>query len=214
VLDSTDRAPAARLPARLGTRAGVAVVIVGGAYAAVLACGMVRHGLSEPIADPVLAVMELLTIASAVPILLLFVALRATTGAASRPSATLALGSAALFSLTTVGVHLFELTLGRRMGARGLVWPSTSYAIELFAWDLLLGVALILAAQSLRADASAARVRRWLALTGVLCIVGIIGPVIGNMRVQRVGVLGYAVLLPITAWRLAVWWRDGRRAPP
>lgn len=194
-------------PSRTGERAGRAVVLVGVAYALVLAFGMWRHGLSEPIADPVLAVMELLTIASAVPILLLFVALRAAAPQAGRARATVALVFAALFAATTVGVHLFELTLGRRLGTRRLVWPSTSYAIELLAWDLLLGGALVCAALALRDHAGAARVRRWLALTGALCLLGIIGPVIDDMRVQFIGVFGYAVLLPVTAWLLARWFR-------
>lgn len=202
--------------ARAGSRAATAVVLVGVAYAIVLAVGMRRHGLSEPIADPVLAVMELLTIASAVPILLLFVALRAAAPPAGRAHATRALACAALFAVTTVGVHLFELTVGRRIGSRGLVWPSTSYAVELVAWDLLLGLALVWAAAALATDARATRVRRWLALTGTLCLVGIAGPAIGDMRVQLIGVLGYAVLLPVTAWMLAAWFgrgSPGRRAP-
>ncbi len=203
-------------PTWMGTRAAIAVVLVGITYAAVLAFGMLRHGLSEPIADPVLAVMELLTIASTVPILLLFVALRATVASNRRRLATWALGFAVPFALATVGVHLFELTAGRRTGSGGLVWPSTSYAIELLAWDVLLGLALLLAAAALRSDTTATRARRWLAVTGALCLLGILGPVIGSMRVQLIGVFAYAVLLPITAGTLAAWFgreSPGRRAP-
>lgn len=199
---------------RMGARAATAVVIVGVAYAIVLAVGMRRHGLSEPIADPVLAVMELLTIASAVPILLLFVAVRADAPPAGRAHATRALVCAALFAVTTVGVHLFELAVGRRVGSRGLVWPSASYAVELVAWDLLLGLALVWAAAALATEARAARARRWLALTGTLCLVGLAGPAIGDMRVQLIGVLGYAVLLPVSAWSLATWFRGGTGARP
>jgi hypothetical protein len=194
----------------------MAVVFVGVAYAVVLAFGMVRHGFSDPITDPVLALMELLTIASAVPILLLFVALRATVTAGRRRLATRALGFASLFALATVGVHLFELTAGRRLGTRGLVWPSTSYAIELLAWDLLLGLALACAAGALRREERAERASRWLAVTGALCLAGTAGPLLGSMRVQLIGVFGYAVLLPVTAWMLSAWfgreWLE-RRAP-
>jgi len=207
MLGPSDRSSAARL----GARASISVVLVGVVYAVVLAFGMWHHGLSEPIADPVLAVMELLTIASAVPILMVFVALRALAPAAERARSTVALGSAALFACTTVGVHLFELTAGRRTGSRGLVWPSISYTFELLAWDLLLGFALVLAAVALRPDTTATRARRWLAVTGALCLLGTIGPVIGNMRVQLIGVFGYAVLLPITAGMLAAWFgRESR----
>lgn len=191
----------------LGARAATAVVAVGVAYAAVLALGMWRHGLSEPIGDPILAVMELLTIASAVPILLLFVALHDVAAPATRRPAIVSVVAATLFALTTTGVHAFELTAGRAMGSRGLVWPSTSYAVELVAWDLLLGIALLAAAAALRAEESARSVRCGLHVTGWLCIVGLLGPAVGNMRLQLIGVFGYAVLLPLVAWLWGRWFR-------
>jgi hypothetical protein len=190
---------------QLGTRSGNAVVVVGIAYALTLASGMARHGLSEPIGDPILAIMEVLTIASALPVLALFVALHAVTDPTRRLWATLALCAAAMFAFATMGVHLVELTAGRALGRPGLVWPSSTYAIELFAWDVLLGLALLLAASALPATRAVHRLRQTLRLTGGLCIVGMIGPVIGNMRLQLIGVFGYAVLLPLVAWMLAGW---------
>lgn len=196
---------------QLGARSGRAVALVGVAYAIVLAVGMARHGLSEPIADPILAIMELLTIASALPLLALFVALHACVEPARRLWATLALCCAAGYAFATIGVHVVELTFGRTTGRQGLVWPSATYAIELLAWDLLLGLALMLAAGALPADRTSQRLRPWLRVTGALCLVGLIGPLVGNMRLQLVGVFGYAVLLPLVAWMLRGWFRaEGR----
>ena len=178
----------------------------------VLAVGMARYGLSEPIADPILAIMELLTVASALPLLSLFVALHACAEPAERLWATLALCFAAMFAFATIGVHLVELTSGRASGSHGFVWPSATYAIELFAWDLLLGLALVLAARAVPADQTSQRLRHWLRVTGALCLTGLVGPFVGNMRLQLVGVFGYAVLLPIVAWMLTGWFRaEGRR---
>lgn len=191
--------------ARLGARAGYAVVWVGVAYLIVLVAGMVRHGFSEPIGDPILALMEVLTILSALPILALFVALHASVAPDGRPWATLALGFAAMFCCATTGVHVVELTAGRALARPGLVWPSVPYAVELFAWDFLLGVALLLAAQALPRTSRERRVRAWLRATGWLCLAGLSGPLIGNMRIQLIGVAGYAVLLPVVAWMLATW---------
>lgn len=197
--------------AQMGARAGATVVVVGITYAVVLAVGMARYGLSEPIADPILALMELLTIASALPLFALFVALHACAEPAGRFWATLALSFAAMFTFATIGVHLVELTVGRAAGRHGLVWPSATYAIELFAWDLLLGLALVLAANALPADQASRRPRHWLRVTGALCLAGLIGPLVGNMRLQLVGVFGYAVLLPIVAWMLTGWFRAAAR---
>lgn len=196
---------------QLGARSATAVVTVGVTYAVVLAIGMVRHGLSEPIADPILAIMELLTIASALPLLSMFVALHAGAEPAGRVWATLALWCASMFALATIGVHFVELTSGRASGTQGLVWPSATYAIELVAWDLLLGLALVLAARALPDDPRSRRLRRWLGVTGVVCLVGLIGPIVGDMRLQLIGVFGYAVLLPIVAWLSVGWFRAPER---
>lgn len=192
---------------QLGARAGFAVVYVGGAYAIVLAIGMARHGLSEPIGDPILAIMEVLTILSALPLLALFVALHAASACERRPLATLALVFSAMFCCATMGVHVVELTAGRALARPGLVWPSVPYAVELFAWDFLLGVALLLAAEALTPTLSARRVRAGLRATGALCLIGLIGPLVGNMRIQLIGVAGYAVALPVVAWMLAKWFQ-------
>jgi len=193
--------------AQLGARSGIAIVVVGFAYAIALAAGMVRHGLSEPIGDPILAIMETLTISSAAPVLSLFVALRAATDESRQHWATLALCCAAMFAFATTGVHVVELTAGRALGTHGLVWPSATYAVELLAWDLLLGLALLLAANTLPVNERTRRLRFWSRVTGGLCLVGLIGPLVGNMRLQLIGVFGYAVMLPVVAWMLTGWFR-------
>ena len=200
--------------AQIGARSGFAVVYVGLAYAIVLAAGIARHGFSEPIADPILAVMEVLTVLSALPLLALFVALHAASASDRRPWATLALLFAAMFCFATTGVHFVELTAGRALGRSGLVWPSVPYAVELFAWDFLLGVALVLAAQALPHAPRARRLRGWLRATGWLCLIGLLGPLVGNMRIQLIGVVGYAVLVPIVAWMLAQWFQGADGGDP
>ena len=53
-------------------------------------------------------------------------------------------------------------------------------------------------------------IRRFLIVCGVLCFAGALGPALGNMRVQLIGVLGYAGLLPVVAFLLAwMFARDG-----
>ena len=168
-------------------------------YAVVLAIGMAQSGLSTPIVVPVLAIMELLTIASALPLLWLFVARHACVATAQRIWATLALCSCATFAFATMGVHLVELTAGRAAGKYGMVWPSVIYAIELCAWDFLLGLALLFAAGAPPTQHTSNRLRHWLRITGALCLAGLIGPLVSNLRLQLVGVFGYAVLLPVVA---------------
>ena len=68
----------------LGSRSAATAVVVGIMYAVALAIGVAQSGLSTPIVDPVLAIVELLTIASALPLLLLFVARHACVATAQR----------------------------------------------------------------------------------------------------------------------------------
>jgi hypothetical protein len=200
-----------RLPAmtasRLGCLSARAVVAVGIAYAIALSLGFARHGLSEPMADPILATMEVLTLASAFPLVVLVTAVLFVGPEARRIWGVLALCFIVMFATATSAVHVVELTAGRQLGSRGLVWPSTTYAIELLAWDLFLGAALMFTAAALDPVRAPLRLRRLVQVTGVLCLAGIAGPAIGNMRLQLIGVVGYAVLLPLAAFGLARWFR-------
>jgi hypothetical protein len=90
-----------------------------------------------------------------------------------------------------------------------LEWPSTLYAVELLAWDVFLGLALLFAAPVFSGSGPHVRVRWALVITGVLCLLGGIGPIIGNMAVQRIGILGYGIALPITCIFLALVFRHG-----
>ncbi len=197
---------------RLGSLSGAAVVAVGIAYAVVLAVGILRHGFSEPIADPVLAVMELLTIAAVLPLVLLVAAILLVATSERRIWGIVSLSFAVMFTAATCGVHFVELTAGRQLGSRGLEWPSIIYAVELAAWDLFLGVSLLFAAAALDPAQAPAPVRRLFQVTGALCLLGLIGPAVGNMRLQLIGVFGYAVMLPVAAFVAARWFQAEARA--
>lgn len=195
---------------RLGYWSGTAIVAVGAAYVVVLGAGFARHGLSEPIADPILAVMEVLTIVSAVPVMTLCAALHVSTVPPRRVWSLLALCFASMFAVATIAVHTVELTAARQLGRAGLVWPSTAYAVELVAWDILLGLCLLAVWAALGTDRAVRRLRAVVMLTSICCLAGIAGPVVGNMRWQLIGVFGYSILLPAAAWRLRGWFRDSR----
>jgi hypothetical protein len=71
------------------------------------------------------------------------------------------------------------------------------YALDIAAWDFCLGVALLLAAPVFFGSRLAAWVRRGLIISGVLCLGGLLGAVLGDMDVRNIGVLGYAFVLPV-----------------
>lgn len=197
-------------PSRVGRLSALALVAIGALYAVALAVGFATYGSSEPIGDPLLAVMEVLTILSALAMVVVMAALHDDTPSHLRLWSLLAFAFTIGFAGTTCVVHVVELTALRQLGTAGLAWPSAFYAAELTAWDLFLGLALLCAAPTFEGPGRAQRLRRVFAACGVLCLAGLIGPAVGNMRLQLVGVLGYAVVLPITCWILADWWRGER----
>jgi hypothetical protein len=73
------------------------------------------------------------------------------------------------------------------------------YAAELLAWDVFLGLALMFAGPVFHGDGLERAARRGLLVCGTLCLAGAVGPAVGNMRLQLIGVLGYAVVLPVVS---------------
>jgi hypothetical protein len=187
----------------LGTWSSFSVFLLGLAYFVALLFGFATRGLSAPIVDPLLAIMELLTLLVA-PILL--VMMGTVRGRAPEPQKTI--GSLAFAFMTlatglTSAVHFVALTATRQLGSASLVWPSAAYAVELLAWDGFLGLSLIFAAFTFQSSGRERPVRRGLLACGLLCLLGLVGPVTGNMRLQFVGVFAYGALLPVVSLLLS-----------
>ncbi len=173
------------------------VAMVGAAYLVVLGIGITSAGSSRPIGDPVLALMEILTLCSALPLVGLMAAMHADAPPGRRLLSLLALVFTSMFAGITSVVHFVGLTAERQLGRGAIVWPSPAYAAELLAWDLFLAIALVLSGLGFDAAGPQRGVRRALLGAGVLCLLGTIGPVVGDMRLQRLGVIGYGVVLPV-----------------
>jgi hypothetical protein len=188
---------------RLGSWSAFAIFLIGVAYFVTLTMAVSVHGLTAPIVDPILAVMEVLTLISAPLMVIVFSAIHAYASADRKIYGLIALAFVSVFAAMTSAVHFVELTAIRQRGSSGMIWPSTAYAVELLAWNLFLGLALLFAAPVFAGSGPERGVRRGLLITGVLCVAGIVGPAVGNMRLQLVGVFGYAVVLPVVCLMLA-----------
>jgi hypothetical protein len=179
---------------------------LGLAYLPTTVAGLVDSGLDAPIRDPYLAVMELLIIPFAVGLVIAFAAVHSYS---PHPARTLSLSALVLVAMTagmTIGVHAVALTVGRHPQIAVLpgfallfswTWPSMIYALDIAAWDLCLGVALLLAAPVFRPGPRSGPVRRGLVVSGALCLAGLLGVFLNNMSVRNIGIVGYAVVLPV-----------------
>jgi len=180
-----------------GRWSACAVFVVGVAYGVALLVGFTTLGLTAPIVDPLLAIMEVLTLTAALLLLVMTAAIHARASDDRKLAGAVALAFMILATGTTSIVHFVELTAMRQLGAASLVWPSPMYAAELLAWDVFLGLSLVFAALTFDNSGRERHVRRGLLVCGTLCLLGVVGPAIGNMRLQLVGVFGYGGVLPV-----------------
>lgn len=201
---------------RWGSWAAGGVSAIGVAYIVALAFGFARFGLDRPITDPVLAAMEVLTLLSAPPMVVAMAAVHSHASADRKFFGVLALSFTVLFAGTTSVVHFVELTAARQSGTAEIAWPSTAYAVELLAWDWFLGLALWMAGFVFPGSGRERGLRHGLWLSGALALLGTVGPMVGDMRLQRIGILGYAGVLPVAFFLLArlLWHRSLEKSRP
>lgn len=173
-----------------------------------------------PIGDPYLAVMEVLTIFSALALLCFVIAIWCFAEAHCRLRALAMLISGSLGAGLTMTVHFVQLTAVRQLWRTGqipdykLVWPSPLFAAEYFAWDVLIGITMVLAGSSLSGGEVAVPARRALVFGGILCLFGAAGPLQGWMALQNVSLFGYAFILPIASALSARMFYSSRGNPP
>jgi hypothetical protein len=184
---------------RVGYLSSIGLFVVGVAYAVVVAFGISQAGLDHPIVDPTLGVMEALTLLSAPLIVAVMASINDTASRDRKVFAVMALVFAGIMAGLTSAVHFVALTAGRQTDFTVLEWPSTLYAVELLAWDIFLGLSLLCAALVFVGSGIRAVTRWSLVVAGVLSLLGAVGPIVGDMTLQRIGILGYGVGLPIAA---------------
>jgi hypothetical protein len=191
----------------LGMWSAIALFVVGVIYAIAVAFGMYTVGLTGPIVDPILAIMEILTLVAASLLVILMSTIHCKSLAEYRVFSSIALAFAVLVAGLTGAVHFIGLTALRQIGTEGIVWPSAIYAVELLAWDVFLGLSLLFAAPVFRGAGLNRNIRTGLIVTGVLCLTGTLGPATGDMRLQFIAVLGYGVFLPVVCLMIARYFR-------
>ncbi len=197
------RTTGSRATLLVGARLAWTLAALYGVYIATLFAGGVAAGV--PV-EPYLAAAEILTALSGVLQVALFAAIWRWAPEEARLSALMALIWMAVMAALTMTVHVVQLTVGRQIDAAampdyrfifGWTWPSLLYAVELVAWHLFFGLALLFAAPAFRGSGAAAAARWGLLAAGTLCLAGLIGPVVGNLAWRMIGIAGYGLVFPL-----------------
>ena len=132
------------------------VVAISVAYAAIMVAGFWSLGnLTDPLPDPYLAVAELLILLMAPVMVVLMASVHACAPVHLRMFSMIAFGWMLVAACLTMTVHVVELVVARRVDPGAVpgfarlfdfAWPSMLYAVDVVAWDLLLGLSLLFAA--------------------------------------------------------------------
>lgn len=183
------------------------VVALSAAYGVVMVAGFGSLGnLTDPLPDPYLAVAELLILLMAPAMVVLMAAVHACAPVHLRMLSMIAFGWMLVAACLTMTVHVVELVVARRIDPGAVpgfarlfdfAWPSMLYAVDVVAWDLLLGMSLLFAAFVFTGRGYRG-VRRGLLASGALCLLGLVGPATDVLAWRGIGIFGYAVVFPLT----------------
>ena len=190
---------------------------IGVCYAVIMIIGFAAMGTtSKPLGDPYLAIMEVLILIMAPILVLLAAVIHACAPEGARTYSITAFGWMLLLAGFTVTVHLVLLTVARRIDPNAIHgyqylftwhWPSMLYGVDIVAWDIFFGLALLFAAPVFHASGHVA-VRNGMLIAGALSVVGIIGPALNHIALRQIGIIGYAIIWPIVCLPLSKAFRE------
>jgi hypothetical protein len=100
---------------RLGAWAAVAVTAIGLAYVGALIAGFMQVGFDAPISDPVLAIMEVLTLFSAFAVVIVMAVVHHHAAPERKIFGVIALAFTVVFTGITSTVHFVGLTASRQL---------------------------------------------------------------------------------------------------
>jgi hypothetical protein len=212
VVDSEED-PALKRVRMLGAWSARTLFLIEVVYIAVFAAGFASLGnLSDPLPDPYLAIGEILILVMAPIMVCLMLAIHQCAPKQAKPFTQVALGWMLAAAACTTVVHFVLLTVARHIDpatfpgyARifGWQWPSTFYAIDIVAWDVFFGLALLFAVPAFAHRPDATLVRRGLILSGSLCLIGLVGPFANVLALRTIGIVGYTVIFGLSCLPLS-----------
>jgi hypothetical protein len=199
--------PSERAIGRWSARALCALTVV---YSADFVVGFAALGnVRDPLPDPYLGIGEVLILVMAPILVALMLAVHACAPTGATSFTQVALGWMLAAAALTTTVHVVELSVARHIDsfpgyARifDFQWPSLLYAVDVVAWDVFFGLALLFAVPAFRRRSDTAA-RRGLLASGSLCLLGVIGPLTGAIAWRAIGIVGYTLVFAATCIPLA-----------
>jgi len=188
-----------KLDRMIGKSTALALFWMGIIYTVILTIGLVTlKSPLDPIHDPWFSIMEILIIIMAPLMVVLMVEVHTYSSPNVKTLSLTALIFMSILACITCGVHFTVLTV-----IHSFNWPSAVYALDILAWDLFFSLSMLFAALVFKGDRLKKSVQILMIVSGVLSLIGLIGPIVGNMQIRNIGIVGYAVVFPIICLLLA-----------
>jgi hypothetical protein len=205
--------PALKRVRMLGFWSARTIFLIEVVYVAVFVVGFASiRNTSDPLPDPYLAIAEILILVMAPIMVCLMLAIHQCAPKQAKPFTQVALGWMLAAAAFTTVVHFVQLTVARHIDSAtfpgyarifGWQWPSTFYALDIVAWDVFFGLALLFAVPAFAHRGDAMLVRRGFILSGSLCLIGLVGPFANVLALRTIGIVGYTVVFGLTCLPLS-----------
>jgi hypothetical protein len=197
----------------LGFWSARTILLIEVIYIAVFIAGFASiRNTSKPLPDPYLAIAEILILLMAPVMVCLMLAVHECAPRHAKPFTRVALGWMLAAAAFTTVVHFVQLTVARHISSAtfpgyasifGWKWPSTFYAVDIVAWDVFFGLALLFAVPAFADRIDAIWVRRGLILSGSMCLIGLVGPFANMLGLRTIGIVGYTIVFGLTCLPLS-----------
>jgi hypothetical protein len=198
----------------IGRAAAWAAFLVGQVYAVAALLGFLSLKSSQdPIGDPFLSIMALLLVLLAPFMVTCMVAVHAYASPELKVYSLMALAFMILVAGITSSVNFAVFTVSRQIEAAGSSWlplflpyrwPAVAYALDILAWDWFFALSMLSAAPVFKKGKLERIVQILMIVSGVLCLVGLIGVPFTEVPALSVGIIGYGVVAPVVFLLLAV----------
>lgn len=152
--------------------------------------------------ENILTIFELVTIVSAVVIILIFISILNRVENNSLYKITTIVSMGCTITLTSV-VHFTNIAVIRNLITQGVnipkylqlgYWPSVVTAIDYLAWGLFVGCAFISTGLAISKSFKKYKTLKiTLIISGILCLIGLLGTVIINENLWYIAPLGYGL---------------------
>ena len=192
---------------RLGMWAAFALFILCIAYVGVIVVGLDFKAADPTPKDPVLAVMQVLTVVAALLIVVMMAAVHGHAGPEHKTHGLIAFGLALLMAGVTCCITFASLTTLGHSHSRGTDLPAMVTSANWFVWDTFLGLSLLFSAPAFRGKGLQRATRVLLRIAGCMCILGTLGPATGRMGLQAIASVGYGMVFPVACLFIGMLWR-------